>query len=502
MAEVQRGSTLGIIQEDTDGTLKELTAGSDFIPLRAGFAANATVEELESDELLNDIGQAEPAIGKETPTGTHPFYLKHSEVEGAAPEYGLLIESCLGAKTVNGTEYDTVSASTTSVVNVDSGEGSNFEEGQALLIKDTANGYSIRNVHSISTDALTLGFNLSGAPGSGVNLGKAVLYKPAATGHPSFSSWYYRGGGGAIEAIAGCKVSSLNLTLEAGQFAVGEFTFDGTQYYYNPIVITSSNNKIDITDDGGTIAVTLESKVYKSPVDLAREITDKATTASVGSGNDAITCTYSSTTGKFTLASDGTTFSLLWNSGVNSANSVGATIGFSVAADDTGATSYVGDNAISFAAGYTASYDDAANIRVVENEIMIGDATDNVCREASSVTFTIDTPTVDVPDICAASGVAERLPESRAASMTATFTLKRYEAHLFDKFINGTTTKIMANIGPKSNGDWVAGKCVNIFMQNAKITGHVVGGDNYITVEISAKGFVNSGAKDIYINFI
>lgn len=502
MAEVQRATVMALVEETTAGTLKSPSAAGEFIPLRAGFAPQSAVEELESDELLNDIGASEPTIGKETPTGTHPIYLKHSETEGQAPEYGIMIKSALGGISTAGAEYDTVSGSTTTVVNVDSGEGATFEEGEAVLVKDGTNGYSIRNIESISSDALTMNFALSNAPGAGVNLGQAVLYKPASSGHPSYSAWYYRANGGAIEAIAGCRTSSMTVNLAAGQLAEAEFSYEGSKFYYNPIEITASNKYIDITDDGGTIAVALTEKIYKSPADLAREIATKATAASVGSGNDTISCSYSSTTGKFTLSSDGSVFSLLWNTGVNTANSVGTTIGFAVAADDTGATSYVGDNAISFAAAYTPSYDDAQNIRVVQAELMIGDSTDNFCREASSVEMTIDSPTVEVEDICEESGVKERLPESRTVTVNATLTLKKYEVALFDKFINNTSTSVMVNVGPKSNDDWVAGKCVNIFMQRAKIISHVVGGDNFVTVEISAKGFVTSSKKDVYINFI
>ena len=504
MAEIQRATILALVEETTAGTLKAPSAAGEFIPLRAGFAPQAAVEELESDELLNDIGAAESTIGKETPTGTHPIYLKASEVAGQAPEYGVLIESAMGGKSTASTEYDTVGSSTVSVLNVDSGEGASFEEGEAVLVKDATNGYAIRNIESISTDAMTVNFNLDDAPALGVNLGKAVLYKPASSGHPSFSAWYYRANGGAVEAIAGCSTSSVSINLQAGALAECEFSYDGTKFYFNPIIITASNKYIDFDDTSSTtdLIATLTEKVYKNPHDLAREIALKMTAASVGSGDDVISCTYSNTTGKFTISSDGSTFALRWSTGSNTASSVGAAIGFSIAADDTGALTYTSDNAISFAASYTPTYDNAQNIRVVQAELMIGDATDNICREASNVTLTIDSPTVEVEDICSDSGVAERLPESRSVSLTATLTLKKYEAGLFDKFINNTTTKIMVNVGPKSNDNWVAGKCVNIYMQRAKLTGHVIGGDTFITVELTAKGFVTSSKKDLFINFI
>ena len=87
-------------------------------------------------------------------------------------------------------------------------------------------------------------------------------------------------------------------------------------------------------------------------------------------------------------------------------------------------------------------------------------------------------------------------------TMTATLILATNEAHLFNKYINNTTTQAMLNIGPKTAGNWVPGKCVNIFLGNAVINGHVVGGDDFITLELTIKGFVSSTKKDGYINYV
>src|SRR5690606_17278141 len=125
------------------------------------------------------IGAAAPVLGAEAPALSLNHYLRHSGVEGQEPNFGLLLEGAFGDKSVASTEYDTVANSTAgsssarAVVKVDSGEGVNFERGHALMIKDQTNGYSIRPVFSISSDDLSLGFNLGNAPGSGVNLGKA-----------------------------------------------------------------------------------------------------------------------------------------------------------------------------------------------------------------------------------------------------------------------------------------------------------------------------------------
>ena len=517
MANLQKASVFAVKQESTPGTPVVPTAGTDFIPLKAGSQMTAAIEELTNDEIQNDLGAPKSLTGKETPTGSHPIYLKNSEVEGQAPEYGVLIESVLGASSTAGAEFNTVAASTVSLLKVDAGEGSTYEVGEAVLVKDGINGYSIRNITSVATDDLNLNFNLGTAPAAGVDLGQAVLYKPATVNIPTFTSWMYRSSSACIEAIAGCKTNSMNMTFTSGQQAECEFSYEGTKYFFNPIVITASNKYVDVTDDGGTIVVTLTEGVYKDPIEFATHINTVMGTALLASGGDDFSCTYSSTTGLYTMVTTtGTLFSILWKTGAHGADilddHVGTTIGFSDAADSTGALTYSSALAINMAptsvtniinqTALTPTYDEADNIVVKSAELLIGDATDNVCRKASVVNVTIDSTSVDADSICAQSGVFEKVAVGRTVTMTATLILATNESHLFNKYINNTTTQAMLNIGPKSAGNWVAGKCVNIFLGNAVINGHVVGGDDFITLELTIKGFVSSTKKDGYINYV
>lgn len=507
MANLQKATVFAIKEETTVGTPVSPAAAGDFIPLKTGFSLSPNLEELTSDEISNNLGQTKSYVGKETPSGSHGIYLKHSEVEGTAPEYGLLIESALGGKETAGAEYNTVAGSTASVVNVDTGEGASYSVGEALLLKDGTNGYSIRNISSISTDALSVNFNLGTAPGVGVELGKSILYYPTTTGHPTFTSWMYRANSACIEMMAGCKTSSMSMNFTAGQQAECDFSYEGTAYYFNPIVITATNKFIDITDDSGTVLVTLTEAVYKDPIEFAAHVDSVASAALLASGGDDFSCTYDSSTGKFTMATTtGTLMSILWKTGTKGADNtdthVGTTMGYSDAADDTGALSYTSDSALSYVAGYTPSYDNADNVIVKSAELLIGDASDNVCRKASNVSISIDTPSVDSDSICSASGLYEKVASGRSVTMTASIILAAHEAHIYNKFLNATTTQAMLNIGPKSGNNWVAGKCVNIYFGNATISTFATGGDDFVTMEISVKGFITSTLQDVYINFI
>jgi len=314
MAILTRTSVLGIKKETTEGSLVNPAAATDYTTLREGFSFQGGVESLTTDELTGQRETSAPILGKETPTASIPKYLKPSGVEGSDPDYGLMIEACLGTATIHATEYDLVAGSTAGTsaarasLNVDAGEGVNFEKGQALLIKDLVNGYKIRNVQDISTDALKLNFNLPAAPADLVNLGKAVHYEPSIANPPTFSAHLYQGQTSSAfhNAIAGCRTVSMNFALPAA--GLGEITFEveGTKFFFNPIEITSTTKYLDFTDSTGTVAAILSEKIYKTPVDFAAEVASKMTAVS----SDVISCSFDSTNGKFTISSDGTVLSL------------------------------------------------------------------------------------------------------------------------------------------------------------------------------------------------
>ena len=510
-SEISRSSVFAIREESTAGTLIDISAGSQFIPLREGFSFLGNLESVDTDELQNSIGRTKSFVTRESPNASIPLYVRHSGTEGQAPEFGPILKAMMGTETLNATEYDTIAGSTAgtssaaATVVVDSGEGSNFVKGQGLLIKDGTNGYVVRNVRSISTDTLTLSYNLSGAPASGVNLGKAVHYVPSDTGHPSFSAHLYQASSSSAlhQAMAGCLPTSVSFGFEALGLATMDVEFTGTKYFYNPIFITAgSNDKLDFSDSNPTTyAVTLEAKAYKTAHQLATEIQTKMNATASG---DTYTVTYSNTTGKFTIASDATPFSLLWNTGTNTATSCGTTIGFAVAADDTSAQTYTSDNAITFSPSVTPAYDDQDSIIVKGGELLIGDFDETTCRQASNVSFSITTPITQVPDICDESGISENLILSREATLTATLILQEFEQGLIDKFLNNTSTTCAFTTGTKdSAGAWQAGLTMNIYFANCTISSHVVDqSDGYMIVNVEAKGFVDSNQSDVHVNFL
>jgi len=102
---------------------------------------------------------------------------------------------------------------------------------------------------------------------------------------------------------------------------------------------TTSNNKIDFDEGGAELTATVAVGTY--PGAAAATAIAAAMNAAVGIAL-TYTCTFSSTTGKFTIGAGGA-FAIHWNTGTNKLIDISEVCGYSDVADDTGAASYVAD---------------------------------------------------------------------------------------------------------------------------------------------------------------
>jgi len=515
MAFGSRSNVYAFIKEVAEGVLQDPTAAS-FTVAREGANLTGAVNTTESDELRNSIAASKAFVTSQAPTGTIPHYFKPSGTEGVAPDYGILVESALGAVEENSTEYSTVSGSTAgdsttrANIAVADGDGANIQLGQALLIKDGANGYAVRNVFSKDEsgdpDLLASSFNFGTAPGSGLGLGKAQFYYPQNTAQPTYSAHMFQSSSslsGLHQAIAGTRTTSMSIEFNAQDLAACNFEMAGISYYKNPIRIDATNNLLDIVDDGGTIQATIAQKVYATPMALAGEIAAKATAASVGSGDDTITCTWDNANGVFIIASDGATFQLPFATGAGSANSIGATLGFTVA-DKTGATSYTAENAQTYGPAVTPVYDNQGPNVVRDNVLLLGSFSDYMCVSGQSLTLSVATPKTDVPDWCAESGIDESLILSREVSITATLKFKKHEVEGTNNLLNNITSQLAFIHGQRDDArNWIPGSVVSVFCPSVSITSNVVSDqDGYLVVTLEGTAIAEGELEDLYINFL
>jgi len=508
MAETTRKSVLAIKKEVTAGTPVMPTAGTDFVALQEGFEMVPSFETLDNVELSPNVGSKAPILGIEAPTASVSHYFRHSGVEGTAPNYDELVEAAIGEKVAaHATErlLDAGStagtSSTAATLQFLAGQGADFQRGKAVLGKDSVNGYFIRNIESMATDLATLGFNLAGAPAAGVATGRAVVYKPSDT-PPSLSLALYRGNGGALEVMGGSRVSELSLEAVAGELLNMSFSLEGTVYHFDPIEITASTDTIDF-NDGGVKVATVASKLYKDPHELAEAL--QIAMNGVSSGITVVYNDSGASAGKFTIAKASGTLSLLWSTGANTAQTIGTKLGFSVAADDTGFLTYTSDNAQVWSSPYTPSSDSNVNPLVVKaSELMIGDFDDYGCSGAQSFTLTVTNTLQNVPDICEESGIAEKLLAQREVAADVVLTLSRHDAEKFKKFRKGDDIRLAFNGGVKDGGQWVAGRCVNVYLPQCKVSEYsVTDTDGIVTIEMTVTAYAPaSGAGEVYVNFV
>ena len=501
MAIQVKSSVCAVMVEATENTPLAPTGTGVYIPLQSDFTMEPSFELLSNDEMKSSIGMSKGITGVENPTASFSAYLKHSGTEGAASQLDEILTAAFGTEVIASTEYNTVVSSTTSIIKVDTGEGVQFQRGQLLLIKDATNGYSIRPVHSVSGDDLTLGFPLSSAPAVGVDLGKAILYKPANIGHQTLTIWHYAGNGGATQMMSGSRVTELGMQFTAGQLINMSMNFEGIEYYYNPIVITSSTRYFDFTDTAGTAAAVVATGFYKDPHKLASALEIAINDVTT----ETFTVTYSDSTGKFTIVTaTSLTFSILWNTGTNTANSIATKIGFTTAANSTGALTYTSASAQSFASPYTPAYDSADPLVAKSNLLLIGSGTETTCFAANNVQVTLGTPRKVIDSICADSGRSGSLINSREVTVTVDAILNQFDADKFKRLRENTDTRMLYVFGTKTGTNWAAGKCGGVYIPTCTVTSMTLNdNDGVFDLSIELKGFVDSsGNGEIYLGFV
>lgn len=503
-------SILAVVAESTSGTLVAPSSDTEYMALQTGFELSPEVEVIETEEIKASIGASKTLTGLEKPTASWRHYLRHSGTEGVTADWNLLAKSIFGSTTINSTERTTDAASTVSLLKVTAGGADFAAKGFAVLVKDSTitGGYSIRPIDSRSSNDLTPGFNFPSAPAAGAGVGKCINYTPVSSGHPTLSVWLYRANGAAIEAVAGAQVTQMDISVEVGQPLNVSYTLGGTKYFFNPLIVSASNNKLNFTDDDGTVTATITNGAYRTPIELAAAVTAAMNSANAGQVHS---CTYSSVTGKFTITSTGTVLSLLWKTGTNGSDNtdthIGTLLGYSDAADDSGtaaATGYASDTAQSYANAITPALDSTDPLIARDMEVLLGDAANYFSLCVQSMNINIGLETTDVTCISSSSGIDSKLPVKRTTAIEMTTVLSKYDADKFDRFFNKTETKFLFNFGAKSGGNWVAGRCGCVYAPQAALSSFRVGeSGGAVTMVITINPYVDaSGNPEIYLNLL
>lgn len=165
-------------------------------------------------------------------------------------------------------------------------------------------------------------------------------------------------GGGSEENVADYEAWNVYVIArhftQAFKYASDAVDLDGAVWIEDKLVgywskdveiIAGTNDAIDYTDDSGTFVAYVAPGVYTDPSTLATAI--KAALEATATAQ-TYTVTYDSSTELFwiTLNAPGTTLTMPWSSGPNSATSIGTTIGFVL--NDASLTTYIADNEVVF----------------------------------------------------------------------------------------------------------------------------------------------------------
>jgi hypothetical protein len=505
-----RKSLQGVVEETTAGTPLDPVDGTDILALQEGFEVSPSVEQIDNNELSPNVDTKAPILGLETPSSTIGHFFRHSGVEATAPNYDTLLKAALGTKVDALTQRSTTTGSTSGDINtrakiVLGSGGSDFQRGHCMLVKDSTNGYIMRNVLSVSGNELTTLFNLGqGAPGSGVGVGRPILYKTNDE-LPSLTHWIFRGNGGVKEAIAGARVASMSMEASVGEPLNMEFQLEGVGYYFDPIRIAAADRYLDFNIGAAELSAVVNAKLYKSPHELADALED-AMEATGASGTFIVDYKdYGNASGKFFIAHSGGVLNLLWNTGTQTANTIGDKLGFSTAADDTGASGYFSDNAQDWSAPFSQTLDNNINPLIVKaGEALIGTFERTVCTEVQEMTINVENTLQDVRDICSETGIGEKLLSARTTTAEVLMTLKKHDAKYYEQFRVGDSIQFAYNGGVKTGGNWVAGRCVNFAIFEAKIAEFAVTDtDGIVTISMTLQAVANSeGLGNVFLNLL
>lgn len=214
-------------------------------------------------------------------------------------------------------------------------------------------------------------------------------------------------------AKVGTSDEALAVAITVVSGDAGIFTTADNKIATAITVVTGTNDDIDFDDGAAEVNVVVPAGRY-SPTTLAAAMK----VAMDAGGAQVYTITFDDAASKFTIASDGGTFNILWNTGVNGAagldTSIAVLTGYLDAADDTGATSYLADTALAGEdfAGDGVAVDDqvqfvnGAAAGTPYRGVVTVVAADNITIAADADYAADAFPTVDVDDVDYEVGMA------------------------------------------------------------------------------------------------
>lgn len=236
--EVHAVQALRVYSEPAFATDYSGSAGSfTYVPIRENSASiTLTRDTLDPQQLVQHIDEyRKEVLGKRSATLSFTMNLAptgvaaNTSTSSATGALGTLLKAVMGGEQ-KGQGSTSAAGSTATVINVQTGHGSRFSVGGALGWVNASSVLEVREIESISTDAITLKHALSGSPASTNNIFNVATYYMTANpseslqfiveGLESDDRWLLMGG----QAVGGMTVA-LDVTGAALPAVTFNFTF-------------------------------------------------------------------------------------------------------------------------------------------------------------------------------------------------------------------------------------------------------------------------------------
>jgi hypothetical protein len=238
---IKQNTKVAVEKEVTEGTHVDPQSGAAFIsPLSDGLEMLPAKEQLDRNNLNASIGKSTPRTGLKSVTGTIPVEMKSNGTEGAAPEFGSLIEACLGAersaitKTSSDADDAGGNAYSDSIIRLADADANTFNIGDIVTTK-RAGAYHTSPIASVNNTAGEVEIALlvadpAGAYIDGIDIAAVQTYLPANAGHPSLSVTKYVEDA-VKETATGVRCTNMSLNnFTTGQLADMAFGFEGLSF--------------------------------------------------------------------------------------------------------------------------------------------------------------------------------------------------------------------------------------------------------------------------------
>lgn len=271
---IKQNTKVAVEKEVTEGTHVDPATGAAFIsPLADGLEVTPAKEQLDRNNLNASIGKSTPRTGLKSVTGTIPVEMKSNGTEGAAPEYGPLMESCLGAErsevslTMSDADDAGGNAYSDSIIRLADADASKINVGDIVTTK-RAGAYHTSPVSSVNntvgqTEIVLLVADPAGAYVDGIAISAFQTYLPANSGHPALSVTKYVEDE-IKETATGVKCTSMSVNnFTTGQLADISFGFEGLSF--DRVVETIAQTPVF---DAALPPVILNACIYQDGVNI------------------------------------------------------------------------------------------------------------------------------------------------------------------------------------------------------------------------------------------